>query len=250
MRKLALILALVLTLCSAALAAPLVPDGDFAGVMTYPEDVPEAEAAYVYRYAYPHLPETDEVNRTINGFFTYAVEDAAAFAVPMNGEVAEQQGVPAYTDITSEITCSSEDYFCVAITSRTVFGDTENVTLSAHTFARGGAKAGSAIALPALLGILAGNETDDWLQDRQTAKADDCVRGMVWERIEDMRSEGFPFWEDFDEEYFAAVFYPEEDFYLDEAGDPVFFLQAGSAAPEEEGILRFPVTLEDLLDEL
>ena len=49
---------------------------------------------------------------------------------------------------------------------------------------------------------------------------------------------------------FASVFYPEEDFYLDEAGDPVFYFQAGSIAPAEEGVLRFPIPLEDLLDEL
>ena len=90
MRIISLILALLL-LCSAAAAAPLEVTGSLSGVMTYPEDTPEAEAFYVYRYSYPLLPEGDEVRDTINGFYTYAVEDAAAFAVPMNGEEAERR---------------------------------------------------------------------------------------------------------------------------------------------------------------
>ena len=54
---------------------------------------------------------------------------------------------------------------------------------------------------------------------------------------------------DSDEELEAA-FYPEEDFYLDENGDPVFYLLENTVALPEAGILLVPISLETLLDEL
>ena len=43
---------------------------------------------------------------------------------------------------------------------------------------------------------------------------------------------------------------PEEDYYLDENGEPVFYINPGSAAPVEFGLLTFPITLEEIDDEL
>ena len=250
MKKLFALICALLMLLQAAAAAPLELAGELAGTLLYPEEADEASASYIYHYAYPLLPAGDDVCDTINGFYQYAADDAAAFAVPMGGEEAERQGVSCQIDIAYEITCNNEEYFCVKLTSTTRQEELESTILSAQTFARSGEKAGNVVALPYLLGILAGDETDTWLQDRQTAKADDCVRRMLWEEIESAQAEGFPFYEELDEELLADLFYPEEDFYLDETGNPVFFLQAGSVAPVEEGILTYSITLEDLMDEL
>ena len=53
-----------------------------------------------------------------------------------------------------------------------------------------------------------------------------------------------------DKKVVEAVFYPEEDFYLDENGDPVFYLLENTVALPEAGILLVPISLETLLDEL
>ena len=57
---------------------------------------------------------------------------------------------------------------------------------------------------------------------------------------------------EFTEEDLFHVFFPEENFYLDENGDPVFYLQPGDVSPTSG---RQPVclpshSLEDILDEL
>ena len=51
----------------------------------------------------------------------------------------------------------------------------------------------------------------------------------------------------------TTVFFPEESFYLDENGDPVFYMQPGDifeVIPEGMDLLIFPIPLEDILDEL
>ena len=89
------------------------------------------------------------------------------------------------------------------------------------------------------------------MQDRQTAKADDMVRRLVWEVIQEQLAAGeVAYYDDLTYETLENVFYPEEDFFLDENGDPVFFLQESMVAPQTEGILYFPFTLAELLDEI
>ena len=55
---------------------------------------------------------------------------------------------------------------------------------------------------------------------------------------------------DFREEDLMTELNPEEDYYLDENGEPVFYINPGSAAPVEFGLLTFPITLEEIDDEL
>ena len=55
---------------------------------------------------------------------------------------------------------------------------------------------------------------------------------------------------DYTEEYLAEDLNPEEDYYLDEDGEPVFYINPGIAAPQECGLLTFPLTLEEIDDEL
>ena len=67
--------------------------------------------------------------------------------------------------------------------------------------------------------------------------------------IQDNEQE-IPFYSDYTEEYLAEDLNPEEDYYLDEDGEPVFYINPGIAAPEESGLLTFPLTLEEIDDEL
>ena len=125
----------------------------------------------------------------------------------------------------------------------------ESVSYVGNVFSREEGKADSTYTLPQLLKILSYTEDDEWLQERQTAKAETLVRKMIWEQIQENRA-GIEYYDDFDEAQLEENYNPEEDFYLDEKGDPVFFLQPGMAADESYGLLTFPIPLEDILDEL
>ena len=103
------------------------------------------------------------------------------------------------------------------------------------------------MALPYLLGMLASDESDTWLQDRQTAKADALVRQMVWDALQDRDGADLELYEDLEESMLEYGFFPEEDFYLDETGNPVFYLQPGFA--EDSGrLITFPISTEEILD--
>ena len=130
-------------------------------------------------------------------------------------------------------------------------GESVSRIVKAYTFSLTGSDAGTVTSLPYLLGTIEDGETDEWLIERQIAKTDACVRDMVWALIEqDMKKEGSPIYEDMTFEEFEWGFFPEEDFYLDEEGRFVFFVQEGMIAPYEAGQFFYTITLEDLLDEI
>ena len=73
----------------------------------------------------------------------------------------------------------------------------------------------------------------------------------MWSIIEEQRHNGeISFDPDLTYEMLTQDFYPEEDFYLDENGNPVFFIQAATIASAADGVLKYPFTLEELQDEL
>ena len=100
--------------------------------------------------------------------------------------------------------------------------------------------------------VLYSTENEEWKQDFQTEKADTLIREMVWDLIEENEN-NFDY-NGLTEEALSHIFFPEEDFYLDENGDPVFYLQPGDVyydnVPEGVGLITFPLALEDILDEL
>ena len=237
---------LLLALCVTALADPLVLTDDLSGTLTFPEGADPAGARYVYTYRYPRAAGDEEAARAVNAYYEYEVTDAEVYRVPMWGEEVPE-GAQQRMDISYRITCSNDDYFSVLITAVDSWEGVDYAVLSAQVFARQTEKAGSMITLPYLLGILAEKEEDTWLQTRQTEKADACVRGLILDMIARNPS---AYAEDVDDELLSQIFYPEEDFYLDEEGNPVFFIQTGYIAPEEAGPQFFPIDLDELLDEI
>ena len=243
-----LVFVILLAVFPAVSAAPLEISGTLEGTACWPDGTDETTASYLYRYSYPLLGGEDEVSLMINDFYRYAVSDAIAFTVPINGGMLSDTGVQCSTDIKGEVTCNNDDFFSVCVHVVSDYGTSPITVVSGHTFARKGAKAGSAISLPRLLGILEDEEADEWMKDRQTNKANELVWGMIWDELQ--RRSGLSLYEDLTYEDFQFCFYPEEDFYLDGSGNPVFFIQAGAVADMEDGILLFPFLLEDILDEL
>lgn len=245
----ALLLALLMPL--AALAEPLTLGAELSGTVYYPEGSDASTAEYIYRYAYPTVAGEGDTCLMINEFYAYLVSDALGFAAPMAAEEVHGSGVQAYATITSEVTCNNGSFFSIKLLNESFTGAATSSIVSGHVFALAGDKAGTVVSLPYLLGILSAGETDTWLLDRQTAKADAMVRSLVWQVIQDQLSGGdVAYYDDLTYETFESCFYPEEDYYLDADGNPVFFLQEGTVAPVAEGALYFPFTLEELLDEI
>ena len=249
-RLLALLLLTVLALPCAALADPLPLVDDLAGeiVIPYDENDPSA-GSFTYVYAYPAADPAHPDADLINTFFEYEASDTAAFRAPMDAENWQPLGVTARKEVSCTVTCNNDSFFSALIQTRETADGETYASFRGAVFSRLDPKPGFTITLPQLLGILSVTEGDTWLQERQTEKADACVRALIWERIED-NPEDLPFFDGFTEEDLARIFYPEEDFYLDENGTPVFFLQPGDAAPAEAGLITFPLPLEEILDEM
>ena len=246
LRKAAICTLLLMMFCTFSMAESLNLTSDLAGNVEYALDASSARK-YIYTYAYPQVDESDPSASLINQFYAYLVSDALDFEVPMmvdfySGSAPEQD---ITVRISYEITCNNTDYFSVLLKNE----GNDYLTFTGHTFSRTDLKPGSSVALPYLLGILASDESDTWLQERQTAKADDLVRDLVWESLQN-RHEELKVYDDFDREVFDLTFYPEEDFYLDESGNPVFYLEPGTAADSESGLLCFPITIWEIMDEL
>ena len=253
-RLLILFLALTLFISAASAEGLLTLADPLSGVICWPEGSDEATAAYVYRYSYPQVAGEGEIVDLINGTYAYEVSDAIGFRVPMNAEALDlETGVQFYTTVGYEITCLNERFLSVKITSESFLGQSTTTIVAGHTFTLSdGVKTGEVTSLPFLLGILDEKDlTDEWMKDRQTAKADECVQGLVWEIIEDQIMAGeVNYYDELTYEDFCYSFYPEEAYYLDENGNPVFFIQEGFIAPVSEGVLLFPFTMEELLDEI
>ena len=85
--------------------------------------------------------------------------------------------------------------------------------------------------------------------DRQSNKASDIVLEIIMDRIFE-NPDDLPYYDEVTFDYLQLYISPQEDFYLDENGDPVFFVSPGTIADESLGYIVFPVSLEDILDEL
>lgn len=250
-RLLILLLTLTLLPISGIAEAPLTFSDDMTGVYTYPEDAGEAEASYVYRYNYPRVAGEGDVALTINNIFEYEVSDALGFECPMIGSSHPAEEGQKQVNITYEIVHLSNESLSVRIDKTVSVGEDLSRIVKAFTFDLTGAHAGTVTSLPYLLNIIDEDETDEWLIDRQIAKADACARDLVWTLIEkDMKQDGSAIYEGLTFEEFEGGFYPEEDFYLDEEGNFVFFVQEGVIAPYEAGQFFFTITRDELLDEI
>ena len=241
------LLPLLLILClftAAAFADPLPLLDDYVGEVVQPLDEGDPSAGkFEFSYRYPHVDEEAEGGAEINAFYDELVTYTDSFTIPMNEDSNSS------TVITYSVTCNNDDYFSVLV--HTVMSSPEQSSehWEGHVFSRKNGSPGQTWTLPRLLGTLEQGDNDSWLQDRQTEKADAIVVDLVWDMIED-NEENIDYFPEFTKEDLSHVFFPEENFYLDETGNPVFYIQPGIAAPETAGLLTYSISLEDILDEL
>lgn len=202
------------------------------------------QAEYIYSFCYPQVETADEASELINSFYQYKADDARNFEIPMNADYYRTQNVTdnVTVEISYRVTCNNDDFFSALVSS--CQGD--RTFYAGYTFTRGDLKKGTAISLPYLLGLLDSEDDDEWLRERQTSRAEEAVRELVWNQMEEMKDADLrPELKD----ELEFVFFPEEDFYLDENGSPVFYLQPG-VVDESDVLMTFPFTIEEILDEM
>lgn len=237
---------LLLSVLSAASSEPVHLSDDLTGKVTLPffPDEPSS-AGYCFSYCYPHIDEQDPSAEAINNYYDYQISNALDFEIPMLADYYASENIDTNRNITYRLTCNNGYWFSVLICTE----EAGHTSYAGNTFAREDTKSDSTVSLPYLLGILDKNEDDTWLQERQTEKADRLIREIVWDSV-CLNPENIEYYPYVNETYLADTFYPEDDFFLDETGTPVFYLQPGDAAPEEYGLITFPIPLDVIRDEM
>lgn len=250
-----LLMALLLSILPAAAEAPLTLSDPLTGTFLYPENSTDADALYIYRYHLPRAAGDSDIALHINTTYSYMVEDALAFEVPMLASEMQPGDPQKIVDISYAVTCQNAEYLSILLTKQVSTGGESTNVVTGHVIALTGIGAGKVTSLPVFLGLLEPDETDEWLLNRQTNKADKVVRELLWEQLQSRntltgRNDLPEIYEDLTFEEIEAGFYPEEDYFLDETGTPCFYFQPGMVAPEEYGPIIIPLSLDVLMDEL
>ena len=156
-------------------------------------------------------------------------------------------------EVTYEIKCNNDDFFSVLIRRKGDVGGTVYEILEGNTFSRSGERIGTLTSLPVMLGILKDGESDEWLRDRQYQNVWEAVCTLVWDAIQENPG-SIEYYPDLSKEDLESVIDPsislEQDFWMDETGNLVFFILPGRVAPADAGLVTFTFTLEELRDEL
>ena len=246
MRKLLLTVLCLLLCLGTACADPLTLAPDLAGSMSYPDDAGPGGAIYTYTYVLPQVAGEGDLEENINAFYAYQEKDVGDYIIYTKSAGVTDPSQPAWSRFTYRITANTDDYFSVLQTEETDMDGERSVSYQAQTFGRHSRKPGDVLSLPYLLGFLDEEESDEWLLNRQTNRANECIRTLVAEALARSGMDGIT------EDDLAFDFIPEEDFYYDAETDSlVFFLQPYLFPDRDPGeMVCFRFTIEDILDEL
>ena len=252
-RFMAFLLALLLAV-PAALADPLpLSDEDLTETITvFYNGEDDSDGRYVWSCRYPVVSEDVDLSAVcVNEFYRKKVQEYTSDYIPSLADYYAGQSQSVSVDVSYEVTCNNDDYFSVLIRKEETNPDLTRVSWTGNVFSRKEEATGNTFTLPKLLGILESTENDETVQEYKTRRADELIRTMVWDMIQS-NEDGIDYGS-LTEEDLTHIFFPEESFYLDENGDPVFYIQPGNIfeeVPEGMGLLVFPIPLEDILDEL
>ena len=234
-------------LATAALAQPATEAVPLIGTRYYPSGSTADTATYAFSFACPQFAGRGETEKAINAYFSSMAADLANAAPPdaVSDGQAPEAGTPAYyTHLDYRITRNDDDYLSVLLTSRQFLGNTETENWTAAVFALSGVYAGQPLSLTQAMGL----EQADGDAQSGISYASGLVFGLVWQIIQEQVSMGQTDYDpDLTLQELQNVFSPESDFYLDENGNFVFYIQAGAIASEVNGILTFPFSLAELL---
>ncbi len=255
MKRFAAILLALLLLAPAVSADPLSPAEDLAEEVTvFYNGEDSTDGQYVYSCRYPLVAETEDLSSVcVNEYYRKKVEEYRDFYIPSQASEYGSRYQNVRIVVSYQITCNNDDYFSVLIHKTEDVEGEITESWEGNTFSRSSEVIGSLTSLPKLLGLVEDGESDDWLEDRQSQKVWEVLCSMVWDAIQE-NPEGIDYKPDLTKEDLEYIIDPvlslDQDFYLDETGNLVFFILPGRAASADAGLLTFRLTVGDMLDEL
>lgn len=216
------------------------------GEQYYPSGSDAQTAAYVFRYAYPQFDGQADGIPEINAYYASLASDMLNTVMPETVAGTDDlpaQGSPAYyTQISYRITANTDDYVSILLTSQQFSGNTEDEDWTANVFARSGVYTGQTVALSQAMGL----EQEDGANGDSYAA--ELTYRLIWQIIlQEQSTQRREYYPELTEADLDRVFSPESDFYMDEDGNIVFFIQSGEIASEVEGILTYPFSIAELL---
>lgn len=244
-RILCILIALLLT-AAGALAQTVPPDTSLLGVVFYPRGSTAETAVFAFRYRLPQFTADQPQAEAINQYFASYAADIVDAVIPATINAMDSlpaEGEPEYyVNLDYRITANTEDCLSVLLNNQQFLGNTLIEHWVSIVFALSGIYTGQPISLSQAMGLE--HEGEDQAGDI----ASELVCGLVWQIIKyeigAMQKAYFP---DLTEEEFRSAFTPQDDFYFDENGNLVFFIQAGTIAGEVEGVLTYPFSIAELL---
>lgn len=152
--------------------------------------------------------------------------------------VDDQSGgdAPGSWELGYEITRNDAEYLSVVLHLRQLSGGGETETLSADTFLRG--EVPRRLTLSELLGAEAADGD---------ANVADLVYDLIWEIVQvGMENVEGDYLDSLTLDSVRSALDPETDFYLDDNGNIVFFIEPGLLAGEIAGVLLYPFSPYEL----
>ena len=233
--------------CALAESAGMVAQAKpLSGEQYYPAGADAQSAAYVFRYAYPQFQGQAGGLSQINAYYASLMQDMVNTVMPQT--VADMDSLPAqgaptgYTQIDYRIIATTDDYLSVLLSTRQFGGNSETESLTGNVFALSGVYQGQALSLSQLTGL----EQQDGANGNSYAS--ELVYGLVWQIIQqEQANQQRDYLPGITQSDLQGVFTPETDFYLDQDGNIVFYIQSGEIASDVEGILTYPFSVAELL---
>jgi hypothetical protein len=230
-----------------ASAQPLALSQSLTGEAAYPEGSTVDNAKFLLTYTYPQIAAETEADKNINTYYQEAADDLLKETAPVlydQAKEASDADVSSYMHLSYQVTANTDDFFSVVLSQEEFMGVAESQTIQANVFARTGDNAGGLVTLPTVLGFSDEDEVD-------ATNLVDTVYRLVWDIIvEQMQNGTVEYFEELTEENLFSEFYPESDFYLDDQGNIVFYVQPSTIASGAAGLLTFPFSPAELMSEM
>ena len=231
---------------SCALGEPLRLIEDLTYTFSLPYDENDASAgSFVFSFRYPCADESDPTAYRVNRFYEALADDLISNMIPIQSEMWAEDGTSVKMSTDYIVQCNNDEFFSVLIVRQEEIAGESGVFWEGNTFSRLHGVSDSTYDLPRLLGILDASERDAFLENRQTEKANNAVWILLMDRIREN-----PAYRQLSEEELRYACSPDQDFYLNDQGDPVFYVQPGYLSDASDGYITFTLTLDEIMDEM
>ena len=193
-------------------------------------------------FSLPQFGEEPEINQY---YLDLAVRLEAGELPPGAAWSADDDGSESENWVLDyEITRNDAEYVSIVLHLRQLAGSGEVETLSADTFVRGEQPRKATLSE-----LLNADATPQSADNTAGTDAADLVYGLIWEIIQvGMENVEGDYLYILTLDSVRSALYPETDFYLDENGNIVFFIEPGLLAGEIAGVLLYPFSPYELRD--